>query len=303
MEHNPPVSIIMNCYNSERFLKEAIDSVYAQTYQNWEIIFWDNASTDSSGEIAQSYDEKVQYYLAKTTTPLGEARNVALQKASGTYIAFLDCDDLYEPDKLQLQVGLLESNPFAMCYGSALTINEDGKIIKRTQVTNTSGENFGNLLQKYEINMQSVLLRRKIFDESDLSFSTNLQYCPDNNLFMNIAARYPIGVIKEFIVRYRSLPNSLSNQTVQLASQEIQFTLDEISESLPDVKEKYASEFSQAYQKLHYYDAIALLHAGDRRGARASMKLIASKNISYFVIYCLLLLPITSARVLRILGR
>ena len=293
----PLVSIIMNCYNSDRYLKEAIDSVYAQTYQNWEIVFWDNASTDLSGKIAR------KYLQAKSTTPLGEARNLALQKANGTYIAFLDCDDVYEPEKLQIQVDLLESNPFAMCYGSALTIDVDGKIIKRTEVTNVSGEIFGCLLQQYEINMQSVLVRSSILKDSGIEFSTRLHYCPDNNLFMNIAARYPIGVIKDFIVRYRSVPNSLSNQTVHLASQEIQYTLDELIKTIPGLKDKYATEFSQAYQKLHYYDAIASLHEGDKSAARASMKPIALKSLSYLSVYCLLLLPLSSARVLGVLGR
>ena len=148
MTHKPLVSIIMNCYNSERFLNEAIDSVYAQTYQNWEIIFWDNASEDKSGEIAQSYDEKIKYFRAESTTPLGEARNLALQKAEGKYIAFLDCDDLYEPDKLQKQVELMESNDFAMCYGSVLTIDEDGQVKKRSPVKSKSGFLLGQRAKK-----------------------------------------------------------------------------------------------------------------------------------------------------------
>ena len=61
----PLVSVIMNCYNSDKYLKEAIDSVYNQSYSNWEIIFWDNASNDSSSAIAKSYDERLKYFLAK----------------------------------------------------------------------------------------------------------------------------------------------------------------------------------------------------------------------------------------------
>ena len=83
------VSIIMNCYNGQRFLKEAIDSVYQQDYEDWEIIFWDNASEDDSAKIAKSYDKKLKYFLAPSNTSLGEARNIALQKAHGKYIAFL----------------------------------------------------------------------------------------------------------------------------------------------------------------------------------------------------------------------
>ncbi len=67
----PKVSVIMNCFNSEKYLREAIDSVYAQTYKDWEIIFWDNASTDHSKEIAKSYDNKLKYSRGKETVPLG----------------------------------------------------------------------------------------------------------------------------------------------------------------------------------------------------------------------------------------
>ena len=70
--NNPLVSVIMNCYNSDQYLQEAIESIYAQTYSNWEIIFWDNASIDDSAKIAKSYDERIKYYLASETTSLGE---------------------------------------------------------------------------------------------------------------------------------------------------------------------------------------------------------------------------------------
>ena len=68
----PLVSIAMNCYNSDEYLQEAIDSVYAQSYSNWEIIFWDNASTDGSVNIVKSYDGRIKYYLVPKITPLGE---------------------------------------------------------------------------------------------------------------------------------------------------------------------------------------------------------------------------------------
>ena len=78
--YQPLISVIMNCYNGAKFLEEAIDSIYSQTYSNWEIIFWDNASTDDSASIAKSYDDRLKYHLALETTPLGEARDLALKK-------------------------------------------------------------------------------------------------------------------------------------------------------------------------------------------------------------------------------
>ena len=299
----PLVSIIMNCYNSDRFLKEAIDSVYDQTYQNWEIIFWDNASEDKSGEIARSYDGKIKYFCATSTTPIGEARGLALIKAEGTYIAFLDCDDIYEPHKLQKQVELMERNDYSMCYGSAITINEDGRIIKKTRVASKSGFLFGSMLRRYEINMQSVLIRKSFFEDSRLGFAANLKYCPDYNLFMNICAMSSVGVIRDFLVRYRIVENSLSRKTVDLVSEEMKFTLDGISENNPELRTKYADEFLVAYQKLHYYDAVAALYHGDKKQARVHLKPIVLKRFSYFVLNLLLLLPFPPRKILRILGR
>ena len=102
----PLVSVIMNCHNGEQFLREAIDSIYEQTYQNWEIIFWDNASTDNSAAIAQSYDNRLRYYLSAGFTSLGMARELAVQKSNGEYVAFLDCDDFWHHSKLSMQMPL-----------------------------------------------------------------------------------------------------------------------------------------------------------------------------------------------------
>jgi len=110
----PKVSVIMNCYNCSKYLREAIDSVYAQTFTNWEIIFWDNASTDNSSNVAKSYDAKLRYFCNDKTTPLGNARNLAVQQACGEYIAFLDCDDIWLPEKLKLQINLLDNKPEVM---------------------------------------------------------------------------------------------------------------------------------------------------------------------------------------------
>jgi glycosyltransferase involved in cell wall biosynthesis len=303
MNNTPLVSIIMNCYNSDRFLQEAIDSVYAQTFNDWEIIFWDNASTDQSATIAKSYDERMKYHLAPKTRPLGEARNLALSRATGKYIAFLDCDDRYLPEKLEKQVKLMESTHYAMCYGSAITIDEQGAEIRRTLVKNQSGELFGELLTHYEINMQSVMVRRDLLVEAQLNFAPHLKYCPDHNLFMRIAAYHPVGVISDYIVQYRILDDSLSKKTIDIAASEVQFTLDQISSNSTKLKQKFAEEFDQAYKKLHYYDAVAAIYRNDRKQARQELQSIISSKIEYILLYFLLFLPVSNQKILKILGR
>lgn len=121
MMPDPTVSVIMNCLNGAAYLRQAIDSVVAQTYTDWELIFWDNASQDGSRAIAKSYGERIRYFRSNTTVPLGEARNLAIAKARGRYLAILDCDDVWLPNKLEQQVPLLERDHavglvFSDCY-------------------------------------------------------------------------------------------------------------------------------------------------------------------------------------------
>lgn len=105
IKNDPLVSVIMNCLNGEKYLREALDSVLNQSYQNFEIIFWDNLSTDSSKKIFHEYkDKRFKYFLGEKYSKLYEARNYAISKSSGEYIAFLDVDDLWGVDKLKRQI-------------------------------------------------------------------------------------------------------------------------------------------------------------------------------------------------------
>ena len=107
----PLVSIIMNCYNGEKYLKESIKSIINQTYKNWELIFWDNCSTDNSKKITKKFkDNRIYYYKSKQFVNLYEARNLALKKCKGKYISFLDTDDKWKPNKLYKQISFFKKN-------------------------------------------------------------------------------------------------------------------------------------------------------------------------------------------------
>ena len=150
MESLPKVSIIMNCLNGATYLNEAIDSIFSQTYTNWEIIFWDNASTDESGDIAQSYGKKVRYFRSDIKDCLGAARNKAFAKCSGEYIAFLDVDDLWMPEKLERQLSLFNTNSkLGMVFCDAIKFNATGyqfRFFKR--ISPARGKVFGDLLMR-----------------------------------------------------------------------------------------------------------------------------------------------------------
>jgi len=300
---NVMVSVIMNCYNSDRFLKEAIDSIYSQEFDNWEIIFWDNCSSDNSAAVAKSYDSKLKYYLADKHTALGAARNLAVSKAKGKYIAFLDCDDVYLPNKLALQAHQMEKHGYALSYGSAIIIGESGAEIRREVVRSRSGNVFSGLLARYEINMQTAMIRRSVLIDEQLNFDESMSYCPDYKLFMQIASRHDVGVLRDFLVKYRIVQGSLSQKTIDLAPIEIKYSLDSISSAKEFSSNKYEKQLRKAYKKLFYYDAIAALSKGDRASAKTFMRRIIFNRPFYLAIYFLLNLPLSDRLILKLLKR
>ena len=120
MSQEPLVSVIVNCFNGEKYLHQAIDSILKQTYNNWEVIFWDNLSTDKSAKIFKSFkDNRLKYYCALThDSILYKARNNALKKVNGDFVAFLDVDDWWFPEKLEKQILLFQDPKVGLVYGN-----------------------------------------------------------------------------------------------------------------------------------------------------------------------------------------
>ena len=132
MTHKTPlISIMMNCYNGEQYLEQAIQSIIAQTYNQWEIIFWDNNSTDNSANIVHSFnDSRIHYFKSKEHTNLGTAKNKALKKVDTEWLAFLDVDDFWEKDKLEKQVEIIKKDDglIGLIYGRCNTLYENDQM-------------------------------------------------------------------------------------------------------------------------------------------------------------------------------
>jgi len=296
----PLVSIVMNCYNSDRFLREAIESIYSQTYSNWEIIFWDNASTDDSASIAKSYDERIKYYQASETTRLGEARNLALSKVSGEYVAFLDCDDLYLADKLEQQIAIMHGSDYAMCYGSALVINENGICIGKNKVTEKHGFLLNKLLLNYEINMQTVMIRMSVINIDRLSFDDSLKFSPDYDLFMRIAINHKVCSISEYLAQYRKSSNSLTKKLIGYIGPEMEITLNKLKNSNSLSSDSYL-EFNKAMNMAYFYKALPYISKGDYKSARRFVIKGALARKKIFILYLLLCLPVNRKWLIKLI--
>ncbi len=279
---SPLVSIVINCYNSERFLNRALKSIYSQTYKNWEIIFWDNLSTDSSSNIAKSYDDKLKYHRANKNTNLGIARKKAIELAKGEYLAFLDCDDEWMPEKLEKQVNALEMNKnYDFSYTGVHYINEYNRIILKYLPKAISGNVFSYQLNKYEIGIQSVLIRNNI----DMNFNQDLQFSPDYDLLMNIASKYKAFVIKEYLIKYRVVSGSLTNQKIHLWWSEMQYTLDFIFQKTPNLVNIYPKEHKKAYAKVNYLKAKMYFSENKRTDAIRMLNKSKFVDIRFFSLF------------------
>lgn len=115
---NDLVSIIMPSYNTGRYIEESINSILAQTHKNWELIIVDDCSTDNTDEVVAAYltDSRIRYIKNETNSGAAVSRNRALREAKGKWIAFLDSDDLWEPQKLEKQIAFMKSNGYAFSY-------------------------------------------------------------------------------------------------------------------------------------------------------------------------------------------
>lgn len=200
---NPTVSVIMNCYNSDTYLKQAIDSVYAQTFSDWEIIFWDNQSTDSSANIAQSYDEKLRYFLSDMHTSLGAGRNAALTHIRGKYIAFLDCDDSLAPTRLAQQVAIMEANAdIGLAYSNFYVLKNE-HIRKMFYAKQPEGYIFDKALAYYSVGIVTVLLRKDCLEKLNPVFDEHLSLAEDFDTFMRILYYTKAAYIHEPLAYYR----------------------------------------------------------------------------------------------------
>ena len=204
IQTNPLISVVMNCYNGERYLSESIKSLISQTYKNWELIFWDNVSSDNSKEILNNFsDSRIKYYLSKKFTKLYEARNLAIEKARGDYITFLDTDDLWAKDKLEKQINFLEKNKESRVIYTNYYVLQENKKKEYIQhkIVLPSGSITQKLLDYYSIGILTVFIEKSIF--KNYKFKNNFNVIGDFDFFINLSQKVKISCIQEPLAFYR----------------------------------------------------------------------------------------------------
>lgn len=202
---NPLISIIINCYNGEEFLEDSLKSIYSQTYKNWEVVFFDNASTDSTAEIVQKFDSKIRYFKNEKTIPLYAARKKAVDLCNGSYVCFLDSDDLWSSDCLDLLLSSIVDD-YVLSYGAFSLINEKGEHIDSPSLCLTRGSVTNKLLLRNFVSVSCILIKSEVIKENN--FNSKWSLIGDYDLWLRISEKYKFNYVEKVIQYSRQHSNN-----------------------------------------------------------------------------------------------
>ena len=289
----------MNCYNGEKYLQEAIDSVYAQSYKNWEIIFWDNSSKDQSSNIAKSYDSRVKYFFSENTISLGRARNKAIEQSTGSYVAFLDVDDIWYPHKLEKQLSLfLKDNEIGLTYTNFHNYYLDGsKVPGTTFFKFKKGQVFKELLKTNFIVLSSVIVPKNIIME--FKGFPKYSWAEEYDLFLKIAYKYKIDFIQTPLIAYRYHDSNASFTDFDTQLHESK----EIYDYWSKVNDSEIKKICHEAIGLEHYSVSRrfLFHLKDRKNAKSNIKhaLVHQFKLKFLLFFLFCFLPLNLSMMIR----
>ena len=190
------ISIVIPTFNRCRFIKRALDSIYNQTYSDYEIIVIDDGSTDGTADMLKKKFPDVRYFY-QSNKGVSSSRNKGLEMAQGDWIAFLDSDDEWLPAKLEKQVKLLKSTPgYKVCHTEEIWIRDGIRVNQMKKHKKTGGWIFPQCLPLCAMSPSSILIHCSVFEDVG-DFDITLPACEDYDLWLRITAKYPVLYIEE----------------------------------------------------------------------------------------------------------
>jgi len=213
--NEPLVSIITPVYNAEKFLSETIESIKEQTYKNWELLLVDDCSKDNSAKIIKEFkrsDDRIKYIKLEKNSGASISRNTGIKNAKGRFIAFVDSDDLWEPEKLEIQIKYMLNKKLGFTFTSYRYMKENGT--KTNKVAKAPFKiNYNGLLKNTIIGCSTVVIDRAIVGDFQMPLVRRGQ---DTATWLQILRKekYAYGIQKD-LVNYRLVGDSLSSNKIK----------------------------------------------------------------------------------------
>jgi glycosyltransferase involved in cell wall biosynthesis len=213
------VSVIMPVYNCEKFIKHSIESVQNQTYKNWELLIVDDGSKDGSLDIAKKYaeeDKRIRVFKMPKNSGVSVCRNLAVAKANGRYLAFIDSDDLWSANKLEHQIDFMQKHNATLSHTAYGFMDEDGYAMKKGKVDVDLDVDRKKYMKTTQIGMSSVMIdTQKV---KSVKFPPDRKLCEDARLWMSYLREGMLfHGLNEMLVLYRIRNNQLSRNKMKMA--------------------------------------------------------------------------------------
>ncbi len=216
-QNKPMISIITPSYNSAKFIGDTIQSVLNQTYTNWEMVIVDDCSKDETVKIIQQYeDERIRLIQLQENSGPAIARNTAIEAAQGRYLSFLDSDDQWLPEKLEIQLRFMQEREIAFSYSKYKNMTEDG-IETNTIVDVPEMVSYEDLLKHNVIGCLTVMIDKDKVGEVTM---VNIRTRQDYVLWLDLCKRgFTAYGLQEVLAKYRIVENSVSSNKLKMAKQ------------------------------------------------------------------------------------
>jgi glycosyltransferase involved in cell wall biosynthesis len=295
MLSDPLVSVVTPAFNAGTTIAETIESVRAQTYPHWEMLVVDDASADDTAAIVAGFaarDPRIRLIrLESNSGAPGRAKNAALPLVRGEFLAFLDADDLWSANKLELQLDCMREADADLCYTGGWYIDRESNRLGAFAPRYGAGWLFDRLLGQYEINNQTVMIRRQVVEALALPrFNPEITIGEDCDLFMRIARNSMVLGVPDPLVYYRVHGDSISATRLAQAHEGLQEVVQWVKQD-PELLVRCQKGLRKAEGKIRFYKAKAAMAVGDGAAARALMWPAASVDWRYAVLALVTLSP------------
>ncbi|MEM7646305.1 MAG: glycosyltransferase family A protein [Pseudomonadota bacterium] len=214
----PLVSVILPTYNRQHTLQRSVESVMGQSFADWELIIIDDGSTDGTDRTVEKWlgDPRIRYHRT-TNGGVSAARNKGIRQAQADWVAFLDSDDVWLPQKNECQLCFADSHPeISLVHGDEIWIRNGVRVNPMRKHQKGGGDVFGNALKLCCISPSTVMLKRDLLLEQGL-FREDFPVCEDYDLWLKITSLYNVGFVDQFLIKkYGGHSDQLSHRFVAM---------------------------------------------------------------------------------------
>lgn len=291
----PEVSINLCCFNSEKYLRETLQSIIKQTYKDWELVIINDGSSDSTETIVYEFKNKGYpiIYKYQENKGLGASRNEALRLSQGKYIAFIDHDDVWLPEKIEKQAALFEKNlRVGLVFCDTLFFNQVGEIqqlYKREKPPR--GNIFRVLLTDYFLSLETVMIRKNALESLSEWFDEELTIMEETDLFTRLAYQWEADYVDKPLAKWRVHDASLTWSKKELFPEEGEMILNKYTATIPCFQKNFADEIDLIKAKILRQRFMLEWEKGSRKIYRKSLLTYINKDRKLLVVYFMSFLP------------